>query len=423
MRLLEIGQRIAPALVGNGFRMIATFLLSKYVAVNYGPGGMVMLGQYFNLNGLMANLATGAIENGVIRSVAESNGRDPARFRAVLSASLQIILGLSLLMALVVGIAAPTIARRIFYSDEFTPLVLIMAGSGIFLAGLNWLSSVINGLGDLKRLALVNTLLSGGTIGVVFWTAFFRPASIGIFLSMLALAHVPALFFAWHAFRRYRAEGSMGLRDRWPLGTYTQFAKYSLMSGASALAVPITAILIRNQVVAGCGIDQAGQFEAINRLSGAYLSLGTTTLAMYYLPRLSAAATDGQRAAEMRMMMKLVVPVAALVGLVLCALRVPLFTLLFSAEFAPGRSLMLLQVAGDTLKMASWVLAYQMIARGMVTAFIVCEIGSAVFRLTVTAVFVRWWGLEGAVAGYLVSYVGYGAAMVWLFRDQFRRTA
>lgn len=423
MRFLEIGRRIVPALFGNGFRMLGAFLLSKYVAVAYGPGGMVLLGQYNNLNGLLANLSTGSIENGVVRHVAEARGQKTGRLRGVLSTSLQLILLLSVTVALVAAVGAPAIARRIFYSADFTPLVWVMAAAGVLLAMLSWLSSVLNGVGDLKRLALINIMLSAGTIGVVFWTAFNHPQRMASFLSLLAFASVPALIFAWACFRRYKAEFTVDLRTLWPREAYTQFARYSLMSGAAAVIVPVTAIVVRNLVVTGCGLAGAGQFEAINRLSGAYLSLGTTTLAMYYLPRLSAASTELQRAAEMRTMMKLVVPVAALVGLIVCTLRTPLFTLLFSAEFSPGRNLMLLQVAGDTLKMMSWVLAYQLIARGMVTTYIVCEFGSAIFRVGATATFVRWWGLEGAVGGYLANYAAYGAVMVWLFRDQFRRTA
>lgn len=59
------------------------------------------------------------------------------------------------------------------------------------------------------------------------------------------------------------------------------------MALTSALCVPLSQILIRSHTSNKFGVQYAGYWQAMIRLSGAYLMLVTTTLSTYYLPRLS----------------------------------------------------------------------------------------------------------------------------------------
>jgi PST family polysaccharide transporter len=65
------------------------------------------------------------------------------------------------------------------------------------------------------------------------------------------------------------------------------FAKYTAMALTTAATVPLSHIMIRNHLGQTLGWEAAGYWEAMWRLSGAYLLLVTTTLSVYYLPRLS----------------------------------------------------------------------------------------------------------------------------------------
>jgi PST family polysaccharide transporter len=63
--------------------------------------------------------------------------------------------------------------------------------------------------------------------------------------------------------------------------------KYTVMSLTSAATVPVSQILVRNHYGQTLGWDAAGYLEAMWRLSSTYLMFVTTTLSVYYLPRLS----------------------------------------------------------------------------------------------------------------------------------------
>src|SRR5690606_28655227 len=151
-------------------------------------------------------------------------------------------------------------------------------------------------------------------------------------------------------------------------------AKFTAMALTSAACVPVSHILIRNHLGTTLGWEAAGYWEAMWRLSAAYLMLVTTTLSLYYLPRLSELKDPKAIKLEILQGYKIILPVAAFCGLVIYLLRDFVIGLLFTAEFAPMRDLFAWQMLGDTLKIGSWILAYLMLGQALVKMFIVTEV-------------------------------------------------
>jgi O-antigen/teichoic acid export membrane protein len=415
----SISRRIVPAFTGNVFRLGASFLLSKYVAVVHGPAGVALLGQFLNFSGIVTSLSTGSIDNGVVRYVAESRRDGPDRLAQVLSASAQIIGGLSCITAIVLFCAAGPLAERVFYSRDYAWILALLALFALGQGVLTWCSGTLNGLGRLASLGMVNIIGAWATVALVCLAAYAGPIEHRTLLAGLALVNLPAAAYAlWQLFRA-RAELPAWRLRRWPLAPYFQFARYSLMSGGAALMVPFTAMTVRALLVRHTGLEGAGVYEGVSRLSSAYLALITTTLAMYYLPRISGASNAEQRT-EMHTMLRVVGLGVGLVGVLVWLLRDQLLTSIYSREFVVSGRLMFLQVIGDMIKMCSWVLAYQMIARGMVGTFLCTEAFAAGLRIGVAAFLVPALGPEGAVASHTVTSIAYLAAMFWIFRDQFR---
>lgn len=106
-----------------------------------------------------------------------------------------------------------------------------------------------------------------------------------------------------------------------------------------------------------------GNWEAMTRLSGAYLMLVTTTLGVYYLPRLSELKTFHEIKHEVYTGYKFIFPLALVGGLVVYLLREWIIKLLFTESFMPMQELFLWQIIGDILKIGSWILAYLMLGK------------------------------------------------------------
>ena len=66
-----------------------------------------------------------------------------------------------------------------------------------------------------------------------------------------------------------------------------RLGKYTAMAITSALTVPISQMIVRNYIGESISWNDAGYWEGIWRISSTYLMIVTTTLSIYYLPRLS----------------------------------------------------------------------------------------------------------------------------------------
>ena len=66
-----------------------------------------------------------------------------------------------------------------------------------------------------------------------------------------------------------------------------EMSGFGLMGLTSALTVPVTFMLIRNYLATNLGLTAAGYWQASWKISEIYLMLVTTTLSVYYLPRLA----------------------------------------------------------------------------------------------------------------------------------------
>jgi PST family polysaccharide transporter len=151
-------------------------------------------------------------------------------------------------------------------------------------------------------------------------------------------------------------------------------AKYTAMALTSAALVPLSHILIRNHLGQTLGWEAAGYWEAMWRLSAAYLMLVSTTLSVYYLPRLSELKTSAEIKKEILEGYRVILPVAVVCSLLVYLLREPIIKILFTPDFLPMEDLFFWQLTGDVLKIASWIFAFVMLSKSMTLFFISTEI-------------------------------------------------
>lgn len=157
------------------------------------------------------------------------------------------------------------------------------------------------------------------------------------------------------------------------------------------------------------------------RLSAAYLMLVTTTLSLYYLPKLSELKDPKEIKAEILQGYKIILPVAAACGLVIYLLRDFIIGVLFASDFIPMRDLFAWQMVGDTLKIGSWILAYLMLGQALVKMFIVTEVIFAFGFYGFTYFLTPSFGLQAPVIAHAANYGLYCIVMFFVI-DWFLRT-
>lgn len=390
--------------IAVGVRIITLLGINKILAVYVGPAGYAALGQFQNAVQMISTLASGAINTGVTKYTAEYY-EDEEKQRAVWKTAGTIALIGSIFLSLLVFIFRIDLSQW-FLNDASLDIVFGWFSVALVLFVFNTLLlAILNGKKDIYRYVLAN--ITGSVVALII-TAFMV-INWGLLGALIALAVYQSLaFFVTLAlcFKTpwFRLSHLFGRLDN---GVVKNLAKYTAMALTSAGMVPLSHILIRNHLGQTLGWEEAGYWEAMCRLSGAYLMLVTTTLSVYYLPRLSELKTRAEIRQEIVAGYRLILPVAAMCSLLVYLLRDRIILMLFSEKFLPMGELFFWQLIGDVIKIASWLLAFVMLGKSMTIEFISTEIIFSFCFFGLTSVIVGIYGLKGVSVAYAINYALY----------------
>ena len=390
------------------------FLLNKILALYVGPSGYAAIGQFQNFIQMVTSFAGGSINTAVVKYTAEY-GDNPNEQRKIWQNAGTIILALSVIFSLLIIIFQKPLSLYIFHSTEYRSVFIWF---GIFLIFFNFNAlflAILNGKKEILKLVIANIAGSVFSLAITGFLAY----QYHILGALIALSIYQSIAFFitlilcvksdWFKF-----EFLFGKIDK---AIATKFGHYALMALVSAVCVPLSQIVIRSLLTKEFGASYAGYWEAMTRLSGAYLMLVTTTLGVYYLPRLSELKTYTEIRHEVYTGYKFIFPLALMGGLAVYLLRDWIIKLLFTESFMPMRELFLWQIIGDILKIGSWILAYLMLGRAMVKLFMVTEIGFSLLLIIITYFSIKNFGFEGSTIAYMINYMFYWLIMsIFVFK-------
>ncbi len=146
----------------------------------------------------------------------------------------------------------------------------------------------------------------------------------------------------------------------------------------------------------------------------------TTSLGVYYLPRLSEIQDNKELRKEIFSGYKIIMPIVILASLIIFLLKEYVVLIAFSKNFMPMIDLFAWQLIGDVIKIASWLLAYLMLAKAMTKTYISLEILGSLSFVLLSIYFVDNYGLVGITYAYALNYFLYMFVMIYIFRKVVR---
>lgn len=394
--------------IAVAIKMLTLLGLNKVLAIYVGPSGYAALGQFQNAVQMITTLASGAIQTGVTKYTAQYH-EDPAKQHVLWRTAGTISLVGSLLAATGLVIFNRPLAQWFLKDASLGSVFIWFAATLVFFVFNTLLLAMLNGKKEIHRYVIAN--IAGSVFALV--VTVIMVMQFGLYGALVALAVYQSLAFIVTLTLTYKARW---FELRYLLGPIDKtvaknLAKFTAMALTSAVCVPLSHILIRDHLGATLGWDAAGYWEAMWRISAVYLMLVTTTLGVYYLPRLSELQDPADIKKEILQGYKIILPVTAICGLSIYLLRDLIISTLFTIEFAQMATLFGWQMIGDTLKIGSWILAYLMLGKAMVKLYIVSEIGFAASFYLLTVYFTNTLGLEGASVAHAVNYLLYWVVM------------
>lgn len=385
-------------------RMVTALVLNKILAVYVGPAGYAVIGQFQNAMAIIITFASGALNTGVTKITAESFD-DEARQRALWKTAGTITICVSVVLSLLIIIFRAYLAN-VFLADEALSDVFIwLAISLLFISVNALLLAILNGKKEVGRYVISNVTGSFFgliVVGVLTW-------QLQLYGALIALSVYQAVVFFVTLHQCFQTGWfQIGcLFGRIDKDCAQALGKFAIMAVTTATVVPLSQVLVRTHLGENYGWSYAGYWDAIWRISSIYLTLVTTTLTLYWLPRVAEIRAWPELRSEIIHAYKIVVPLAATAAFIIYMMRDVAIVILFTPDFAPMRDLFAWQMAGDVLKIGSWILAFIMVGKGMTLEFVVTETAASALFWIFAVVLTSLFGFKGVAIAHFCTYLAY----------------
>lgn len=395
-------------------KIITGLISSKVIALFLGAPGMALVGNMRNFFTSVETLSTLGFQNGIVKYSAENQDNE-FQLRRVLSTIFISLVGASIVFGIVLFAFATYWNSQVFgtnFSYDFVFKVLALA-LPFYVLNL-FLISVINGFGKFRSVILINII--GNIVGLLL--------SVGLIYShqvegaLISIAVTPALLFfisLYFGAKEFSIKNNLSLAY-FDFSVVKNLSSYSVMALVYGCVGPLVYLAIRNNIIEKLGLEQAGYWSAMERISSNYFLFISTLLSVYFLPKLVLAQNNFETKKVFWSYYKMILP-AFIIGLgVIYFLRFFIVRILFTEEMMPVSNLFLWQLVGDIFKATSIILGYQFFAKKMTKAFIITEVFSLSLLYFSSIYFVELFQIEGIVMAHAFTYGIYLVMLSIYFR-------
>lgn len=404
----------------NGISVIIKIIvmlgINKIIALYAGPSGYAAIGQLQNFVQIVNVFASGGISSAVIVYTAKFDGQ--TKQFELWSAAFLWTSSISIICMILVIFFREDLAV-FFLQDKIYADIFTIYGFAILPYTVNLLIiSIINGKKEIYSYVLANVLSSFLAIALTYSLTYFYDF-YGVLASLVLYQSIPiitTLYICkskkWFKFDYFR--------KKIHVEHIKSILKYSLMGLSSAILGPLTYILVRIHVSDNFGTSDAGHWEAIWRLSSAYLLMITTMLSYYFIPKFSELTEKKDILNELLNAYKVIIPIYIIASVIIFSIRHEIISLLFSPKFNESANLIIWQLIGDFFKMCAMLISFLVLSQGLTKAYIVSELVFSFSFYSLSLMFSLSFGTIGIGLAHVTSYILFFLYFLMVFRINFK---
>lgn len=393
-------------------KMLTMLGLNKVLAVYVGPSGYAIIGQYQSFMQTLAGFSAGALANGITKYTAENSQNNIKRLE-IWKTSGTICIISSLIISILTLLLFKNINTIIFHNKLENDISYWLAASFMLMMLNAYFLAILNGMKLVKAYVFINIAGSILTLIITVIATYYlalKGALIALTINQSACCIVTFIYFIKQ--RWFKLAYIFGSIDK---QIVKGLGKFSIMAIASALCLPFAQIIIRNLIGAELSWLIAGYWEAMNRISTISITLATTTLTLYYLPKLTELHYQNEIKNELLKICKLVLPITFIGCVIVYCLRDLIIEILFSHNFIKMNVLFLGQLTGDFFKVLSWLFSFAILAKEKWKSFVICEVLASLVLVMINKIFITYFEWEYLSFAYAISYIIYFVTVFSVF--------
>ena len=400
-------------------KIVSGVVTSKIIAVFVGPSGMALVGNLRVFFSSLENISTLGFQNGIVKYVAQDQ-QDPHGLQKVLATVAFSLFATGVFLSIGLYFFATFWNKLLFGSDfNFSFIFKLLACTLPWYAISVFFMSILNGLGKYKKVIWIT--ITGTGMGFLFSIVLIVQYKTSG--ALLALVLLPITLFLASVFFVTK-EISFASLFSWKAFDFLILKKlmsYTLMTLATAVIGPLVYLAIRKNIIVHLGLEQAGYWETMQRISTYYMMFVTTIVSLYFLPQLAVAKTNKATQKIFYEYYKIVVPLFVVVMMVLYCLRFFIIDLLFTPAFYTVAALFFWQLIGDIFKVAALILGCQFFAKKRTIAFLVTEFFSLFVLFSLSTFLIKIYNIKGVVLAQAIDNMIYFVVLLIYFRKFFKR--
>jgi PST family polysaccharide transporter len=392
-------------------KLIFGFITSKALALFVGANGMAYVGNFRAFLNVLENFSLLGIQNAVVKYVSEFQN-DRSKLKSVLATFGLLLLTSSIAISLFLILGADYLSKQIFNHSEIYSFVFYSIAVVFPLYVFStFCISVVNGFQEYKNVIYIQIISSA--IALIFSVFFiYYYSTIGALVSLI-FAPIFVFFVSLFYLKKHIRFRDVLSIEFFDFKVVKNLSEYVLMALVSGVIGSFVLLEIRTDIVAITGLQQAGIYEGLQRISSYYLLFVSSIMAIYFYPKL--AETNSNSKEIVLHYLKTIIPLFTIGLVIIYFLRKLIIQVLFSSEFESMESLFLWQLIGDVLKATSLIFGTLLIAKKQTKVFIITEIISLCIMYFSSNWMLHSFGINGIVMAHTFTYFMYLLVMVFIF--------
>lgn len=407
--------KFMKAFFGSGavtlLNAIRVFVVNKLLAVFLPPSVFACVGQFLNFMTIGQATSSLAMQNGWVTLTAQ-NKADIEQLRGIWRGGFRLTTYASLLTFVIALVLCFALPLEKFFPGIHPRLVqaaILFALPGVVATNIITItSSVMNGLGHMRRWALINMVSS---MWQMLWVAFFLYTGRLSVLSIVATQSVIAGIFAGQVATRV----GFSLKEirKTVLDIRKPWISYACMGIVPMILTPVVLTFMRSMIGSELGWNAAGIWQGIWKISDFMTAFFSAILGVILLPKISAKMSKSEFWGMFRPVLfkSMLIALAAVVVLYFC--RSLLVAVMLSSAYAGAADYILYQLVGDFFRVGGWALGLVLIARRETKIFLSLEVCSQLFLASATCLFVKQFDFYGPMMAYAAeNFLTFVASLV-----------
>ena len=385
-------------------RLLFGLIRNKLIALYFGASGIGLWSLYLSFTEMIQSATSLGLEKSAVKQIAENDEDLYQRNLAiqVLMFSLTVV---SFLISIVIAIFSAEFSLHIFGSTDYRFGILVCCGVIFFNTVATACRSILNGLSEIKKLALSQLIgMLVGNIIVFSLIPFFSSAAIPIYLLIIAItSFIPTLYFI----KKLKISFSKIIVSE-AFQTLSSLMKIGLAFWVSAMFMTFMTYITNLFLKDNLSMEALGLYQASWTISNLYIGIILTSMGVAFFPKICKVISNQAEATKTineQIEFGLLVSFPFIIGIYVFAPLV--LHILYSSEFTDGASIIRWQMLGVTIRLLGFPFGYALMAKGKTIQYTLSQF---IFS-GLNYAFIVWItlnvGFDGLGVNYFAAYIVY----------------